>query len=129
VPQPPIDPGRIIQLIQTRRDIKLAGENRLRWTTASPAEARAANVITLLQPAEITHHMNLIVQGHDIPTQSLKQLAKLSGAAAIERFRRRRSGCGGRRRPARRAPRSARPMRSTAAGCRPTAASATSASW
>jgi phosphoserine phosphatase len=32
----------------------------------------------------MTHHMNLIVQGHDIPTQSLKQLAKLSGAAAIE---------------------------------------------
>ena len=53
VPQPPIDPGRIIQLIQTRRDIKLAGENRLRWILSpaggagSPAEARAANVITL----------------------------------------------------------------------------------
>ncbi len=47
VPQPPIDPGRIIQLIQTRRDIKLAGENRLRWTVASPApEVRAANVVT-----------------------------------------------------------------------------------
>ncbi len=52
VPQPPIDPGRIIQLIQTRRDIKLAGENRLRWTlspsgdASSPAEARAANTIT-----------------------------------------------------------------------------------
>jgi transcription-repair coupling factor (superfamily II helicase) len=47
VPQPPIDPGRIIQLIQTRRDLKLAGENRLRWTVASPApEVRAANVIT-----------------------------------------------------------------------------------
>lgn len=47
VAQPPIDPGRIIQLIQTRRDLKLAGENRLRWTVASPApEVRAANVIT-----------------------------------------------------------------------------------
>ncbi|MFZ5575323.1 MAG: transcription-repair coupling factor [Pseudomonadota bacterium] len=47
VAQPPIDPGRIIQLIQTRRDIKLAGENRLRWTVASPApEIRAANVVT-----------------------------------------------------------------------------------
>ncbi|MFN3545333.1 MAG: transcription-repair coupling factor [Thiobacillus sp.] len=47
VPQPPIDPGRIIQLIQTRRDIKLAGENRLRWTVASAApEVRAANVVT-----------------------------------------------------------------------------------
>ncbi|MBS0311321.1 MAG: hypothetical protein JSR88_08310, partial [Proteobacteria bacterium] len=47
VPQPPIDPGRIIQLIQSRRDIKLAGENRLRWTANSSVEARAANVITL----------------------------------------------------------------------------------
>jgi len=47
VAQPPIDPGRIIQLIQTRRDLKLAGENRLRWNAASPAETRAANVITL----------------------------------------------------------------------------------
>ena len=47
VPQPPIDSGRIIQLIQSRRDIKLAGENRLRWAANSPAEARAANVITL----------------------------------------------------------------------------------
>ncbi|WP_324778662.1 transcription-repair coupling factor [Thiobacillus sedimenti] len=53
VPQPPIDPGRIIELIQTRRDIKLAGENRLRWQVASSrsagaaVEARAANVITL----------------------------------------------------------------------------------
>ena len=46
VPKPPIDPGRIIQLIQTRRDIKLAGENRLRWHASSPAEARAANVVT-----------------------------------------------------------------------------------
>jgi transcription-repair coupling factor (superfamily II helicase) len=47
VAQPPIDPGRIIQLIQSRRDLKLAGENRLRWNAASPAETRAANVITL----------------------------------------------------------------------------------
>ena len=47
VPQPPIDPGRIIQLIQSRRDIKLAGENRLRWQSGSTPEARAANVITL----------------------------------------------------------------------------------
>jgi transcription-repair coupling factor (superfamily II helicase) len=49
VPQPPIDPGRIIQLIQTRRDIKLAGENRLRWQSSSTPEARAANVITLFK--------------------------------------------------------------------------------
>ncbi len=47
VAQPPIDPGRIIQLIQSRRDLKLAGENRLRWNAASPAETRAANVIAL----------------------------------------------------------------------------------
>ena len=49
VPQPPIDPGRIIQLIQTRRDIKLAGADRLRWMTSSPPETRAANVITLFK--------------------------------------------------------------------------------
>ncbi|OJW87658.1 transcription-repair coupling factor [Thiobacillus sp. 65-1402] len=47
VPQPPIDPGRIIQLIQTRRDIKLAGENRLRWHASSPPDARAANVVSM----------------------------------------------------------------------------------
>ena len=49
VPQPPIDPGRIIQLIQSRRDIKLAGADRLRWSTSSPPEVRAANVITLFK--------------------------------------------------------------------------------
>ncbi|MHB1215881.1 MAG: transcription-repair coupling factor [Thiobacillus sp.] len=49
IPQPPIDPGRIIQLIQNRRDIKLAGEDRLRLNTSSPPEARAANVITLFK--------------------------------------------------------------------------------
>ena len=53
VPQPPIDPGRIIQLIQSRRDIKLAGENRLRWTLPASGDAglasdtRVAHVITL----------------------------------------------------------------------------------
>lgn len=49
VPQPPIEPARIIQLIQSRRDLKLAGENRLRWQTASPPEIRAANVIKLFK--------------------------------------------------------------------------------
>lgn len=49
IPQPPIDPGRIIKLIQTRRDIKLAGEDRLRLNVSSPPEARAANVITLFK--------------------------------------------------------------------------------
>jgi len=49
IPQPPIDPGRIIKLIQTRRDIKLAGADRLRLTVSSPPEARAANVITLFK--------------------------------------------------------------------------------
>jgi transcription-repair coupling factor (superfamily II helicase) len=53
VPQPPIDPGRIIQLIQSRRDIKLAGENRLRWSLPASGDAgvasdvRVAHVITL----------------------------------------------------------------------------------
>jgi len=49
IPQPPIDPGRIIQLIQNRRDIKLAGEDRLRWNTGSPPEARAANVVAFFK--------------------------------------------------------------------------------
>ena len=49
VPQPPIDPGRIIELIQTRRDVKLAGADRIRWEASSPPEARAANVITLFK--------------------------------------------------------------------------------
>ncbi|MGV8991459.1 MAG: transcription-repair coupling factor [Thiobacillus sp.] len=49
IPQPPIDPGRVIKLIQTRRDIKLAGGDRLRLTVSSPPEARAANVITLFK--------------------------------------------------------------------------------
>jgi len=49
IPQPPIDPGRIIKLIQTRRDIKLAGADRLRLNVSSPPEARAANVITLFK--------------------------------------------------------------------------------
>ncbi len=49
VPQPPIDPGRIIQLIQSRRDIKLAGADRLRWSASSAPEVRAANVITLFK--------------------------------------------------------------------------------
>ena len=51
VAQPPIDPGRIIELIQTRRDIRLAGENRLRWDlpaggSTSP-QARVENVIKM----------------------------------------------------------------------------------
>ena len=36
VPNPPIDPGRIIHLLQSRRDLKLAGQDRLRWNTPSP---------------------------------------------------------------------------------------------
>ncbi|MCA1925603.1 MAG: transcription-repair coupling factor [Thiobacillus sp.] len=46
VAQPPIDPGRIIELIQTRRDIKLAGENRLRWQTTSTPDTRTSKVLT-----------------------------------------------------------------------------------
>ena len=45
VAQPPIDPSRIIQLIQTRRDIRLAGENRLRWQTASTPDTRTSTVL------------------------------------------------------------------------------------
>jgi transcription-repair coupling factor (superfamily II helicase) len=45
IAKPPIDPARIIQLIQTRRDIKLAGENRLRWQTASTPDTRTSTVL------------------------------------------------------------------------------------
>ncbi|HQT00751.1 MAG: transcription-repair coupling factor [Hydrogenophilales bacterium 16-64-46] len=45
ITQPPIDPARIIKLIQTRRDIKLAGENRLRWQTASTPDTRTSTVL------------------------------------------------------------------------------------
>jgi transcription-repair coupling factor (superfamily II helicase) len=32
IPQPPIPPERIIRFIQSRRDVKLAGPDRLRFT-------------------------------------------------------------------------------------------------
>ncbi|MCM5569128.1 transcription-repair coupling factor [Burkholderiaceae bacterium FT117] len=35
-PNPPIDPARIIALIQSRRDVKLSGQDRLRFTLATP---------------------------------------------------------------------------------------------
>ena len=55
VPEPPIDPGRIIELIQTRRDVRLAGADRLRWDIASPPEARAANIICLFKMLQQPH--------------------------------------------------------------------------
>jgi transcription-repair coupling factor (superfamily II helicase) len=45
VPEPPIDSGRIIELIQTRKNYKLAGPDRLRVLIATAdAEARARAV-------------------------------------------------------------------------------------
>jgi len=39
MPNPPVDPLRIIQLIQAQRNIKLAGQDRLRVTVAAPKVA------------------------------------------------------------------------------------------
>jgi transcription-repair coupling factor (superfamily II helicase) len=36
VPHPPIDPAAIIRFIQSRRDVKLAGPDRLRFTLSTP---------------------------------------------------------------------------------------------
>ncbi|MBN9428944.1 MAG: transcription-repair coupling factor [Burkholderiales bacterium] len=36
VPNPPIDPLRIIKFIQSRRDVKLSGQDRLRFTLSTP---------------------------------------------------------------------------------------------
>ena len=36
VPNPPIDPAAIIRFIQSRRDVKLAGPDRLRFTLSTP---------------------------------------------------------------------------------------------
>ena len=74
--------------------------------------------------------MNLIVQGKDIPTPSLKQLAKLTGARSIEAvsptaFRLVAADPGRRDEVAA----FCEVMRSITAGCRPGAASATSACW
>ena len=35
-PNPPIDPARIIALIQSRKDVKLSGQDRLRFTFNTP---------------------------------------------------------------------------------------------
>ncbi|MGH8727145.1 MAG: transcription-repair coupling factor [Burkholderiales bacterium] len=49
VPEPAIDGARIIQLVQTRKDFRLAGPNRLRVESkSSEASARAANVKRVL---------------------------------------------------------------------------------
>ncbi len=50
LPNPPIDPMKIITLIQTRRDHKLAGPDRLKISADMPtAEDRAARVVGLLR--------------------------------------------------------------------------------
>ncbi|MBM4190126.1 MAG: transcription-repair coupling factor, partial [Betaproteobacteria bacterium] len=50
VPKPPIDPMRIITLIQTRRDCKLAGPDRIRISLACPGFAeRLAAIESLIK--------------------------------------------------------------------------------
>ncbi len=50
VPQPPIPPERIIKLIQSRRDARLAGPDRLRITTSIPdPRQRAARLRELVK--------------------------------------------------------------------------------
>ncbi|HYF58877.1 MAG TPA: TRCF domain-containing protein, partial [Burkholderiaceae bacterium] len=40
VPNPPIPPERIIRFIQSRRDVKLSGQDRLRFTTKTADTAQ-----------------------------------------------------------------------------------------
>ena len=50
VPNPPINPARIIELIQTRRNFKLAGQDKLRVTVAAPTLAnRVENIRKLFK--------------------------------------------------------------------------------
>jgi transcription-repair coupling factor (superfamily II helicase) len=50
VSRPPIDPGRIIQLVQSRRGARFAGPDRIRIDTSIPeVAARAGKVRELLQ--------------------------------------------------------------------------------
>jgi transcription-repair coupling factor (superfamily II helicase) len=56
-PNPPIDPARIIQLIQTRRNFKLSGQDRLRIEekhagTAERVQRVKAIFRELVQPAK-----------------------------------------------------------------------------
>ncbi len=48
VPNPPIDPAAIIRLIQTRRECKLAGPDRLKVTADMPDAARRVERVTAL---------------------------------------------------------------------------------
>jgi transcription-repair coupling factor (superfamily II helicase) len=46
VPNPPIDPGKIIQLIQGKAGYRLAGPDRLKLTTSLPDVARRVGAVT-----------------------------------------------------------------------------------
>ena len=49
VPDPPIDPAAIIRLIQSRRDVRLAGPDRLRFTLSTPdLDARVRRIREIL---------------------------------------------------------------------------------
>ncbi|MBL8473578.1 MAG: transcription-repair coupling factor [Rhodocyclaceae bacterium] len=50
VPQPPLDPANIIRLVQSDRNLRLAGQDKLAWKrTSGDAAARAAAAQELLQ--------------------------------------------------------------------------------
>src|SRR5690606_13461280 len=50
VPDPPLDAAAPIRFIQSRRDVKLAGPDRLRFTIATPdLAARVQQVRTILE--------------------------------------------------------------------------------
>jgi transcription-repair coupling factor (superfamily II helicase) len=46
VPNPPVDPGRIIQLIQSKAGYRLAGPDRLKLSTSLPDVARRVGAVT-----------------------------------------------------------------------------------
>ena len=73
-------------MIQTRRNYQLAGPDKLRIKIAAVDLGQRA-WITLenyLKSCLNTMNFNLIIQSKSVATQSLKQLAKLSGASEIQ---------------------------------------------
>jgi transcription-repair coupling factor (superfamily II helicase) len=59
MPKPPIDPMRIIELIQKNRQIKLNGQDKLKITAAMPdlAGARAADQGRHQAADRLTNHL------------------------------------------------------------------------
>jgi transcription-repair coupling factor (superfamily II helicase) len=46
VPNPPVDPGKIIQLIQGKAGYRLAGPDRLKLSTSLPDVSRRVGAVT-----------------------------------------------------------------------------------